>query len=694
MRKIESPILIVVITLGLFFIYAKANQAFGQTNNSNSLDGAGSAKAQASASLPPVSLGDSNSGSTLTGAPEPSLGLDGINWDGKSFKITDIRIIDSKFSAYLNEPEISYEEEKEYAKLVNELLERLDIFRIRSEGKKLLQEVLPILKAASRHPRDGGLCRQIYNSVGVDVQSKDSALLKAERVKELKKEIETMKWNMSLTAKPGAFEPRPNANNTASSFEYEEAQREKKTRLAYMQNDLEEKYSELLATQNSIVSKTDDARFALQRMVIGNFINKRFDHVMIAASIYRLLYSDGAGEIKLQEKIIEEAANNARKLRSATSFDRTTTTSETMRADTSGVYSNKITTRNNTESGIISMLPSASEALGAVTATKIKVASLIPDTLTEIEMISQEGIDQCNRYISAVRGHMAENELENALERLREAFAVGEHLASIRSFPREYRQQLWKYKKAVQEARASLASKDLGKAKQAMERIGQMTTDNPFSKEESEMGNIKTISAMHLAKAREAATRGDREAMNKELDEAAKIWPQNPALAESSAKMLDQLNQQVQGKEDLKKLLEQKNFKYIMDEKAKFLAVASDDPALLDKLKHVLEQEGKALSWKTRVEELLKRNDPYGAWEEAEKGIVEHPESNDLMKLRSDAAVKCPDFVDKIEKARNATVRQDPAAALAAYLVARQIYPQSALAREGIDTLSKQLLSK
>ena len=365
-----------------------------------------------------------------------------------------------------------------------------------------------------------------------------------------------------------------------------------------------------------------------------------------------------------------------------------------MGVGTSGLYSNKTTTRNNTESGITSMLPSASEALGAVTATKIKVASLIPDTMTEVEMISQEAIDQCNRYISAVRGHIAENELENALERLREAFAVGEQLASVRSFPREYRQQLWKYKKAVQEARAGLASKDFGKAKLAMDRLGQMTTDNPFSKEESEMGNLNTISAMHLAKAREAATRGDRETMNKELEEAVKIWPQNPALAEASAKMLDQLNQQVQGKEDLKKLLEQKNFKYIMDEKAKFLAVASDEPALLEKLKKVLEQEGKALSWKTRVEELLKRNDPYGAWEEAEKGIVEHPESSDLMKLRSDAAVKCPEFVDKIEKARVATVRQDPAAALAAYLLARQIYPQSTLAREGIDSLSKQLLSK
>jgi len=694
MRKVESNILAVVITSGLFFIHMQANQTFGQTNNSDSSDGTGSAKAQASASLPSVPLGNSNSGGTPSGSPEPTLGLDGINWDGKSFKMTDIKLIDSKFSAYLNEPEISFEEEKEYAKLVNELLERLDIFRIRNEGKKLLEEVLPILKAASRHPRDGGLCKQIYNAVGVDTQTKDTAFTKAERIKALKKEIETMKWNMSVTAKPSAMDAKPSYNNTGSSFDYEEAQREKRTRLAFMQNDLEDKYSELLATQNSIVSKSDDARLALQRLIIGNFINRRFDHVMISTSFYRLLYSDGAGEVKLQERIIEEAANNAKKLRSATGFDRTATTSETMGVGTSGLYSNKTTTRNNTESGITSMLPSASEALGAVTAAKIKVASLIPETMTEVEMISQEAIDQCNRYVSAVRGHIAENELENALERLREAFAVGEQLASVRSFPREYRQQLWKYKKAVQEARAGLASKDFGKAKLAMDRLGQMTTDNPFSKEESEMGNIKTTSAMHLAKAKEAATRGDRETMNKELEEAAKIWPQNPALAEASAKMLDQLNQQVQGKEDLKKLLEQKNFKYIMDEKAKFLAVASDEPALLEKLKKVLEQEGKALSWKTRVEELLKRNDPYGAWEEAEKGIVEHPESSDLMKLRSDAAVKCPEFVDKIEKARVATVRQDPAAALAAYLVARQIYPQSTLAREGIDSLSKQLLSK
>jgi len=680
-----------LLLVGLILIQVDQSELFGQSNGAPPAAGG---QAQATATLPAMPNGGGNSAGVPAGTPEPKSGVDGVNWDGKSFKITDVKIIDSKFSAYLNEPEISYEEEIEYAKLVNGLLERLDIFRIRSEGKRLLQEVLPILKAASRHPRDGGCCRQIYNAVGVDAQSKDTALSKVDSIKVMKKEIETMKWNMSVAAKPSAMDIKPNFNSTSSSFEYEEAQREKRTRLALMQNDLENKYSELLATQNSIVSKTDDARFALQRMIVANFINRRFDHVMIATSFYRLLYSDGSGEVKLQERIIEEAAGNAKKLRSAISFDRNTTMSETMGVGTSGLYSNRTTTRNNSESGITSMLPSASEALGAVTAAKIKVAALIPDTMTEVEMISQEAIDQCNRYVSAVKGHMAQNELENAFERLQEAFAVGEQLASIRSFPREYKQQLWKYKKAVQEARAGLASKDLGKAKLAMDRLGQMTTDNPFSKEESEMGNTKTISAMHLAKAREAATRGDRETMNKELEEAAKIWPQNPSLAEASTKMLDQLNQQVQGKEDLKKLLQQKNYKYIVDEKARFLAASSDEPALLEQLKNVLETQGKALAWKARIEELLKRGDPYGAWEEAEKGTGEHPENTDLMKLRSDAAVKCPEYVDKIERARSAESKDDPAAALASYLAARQIYPQSALARDRIASLSKKFLAK
>ena len=684
MSNLKPKNALVATALGLLFCHWQVIQIFGQTKSPSSSDGTGSAKAQASASLPSVPLGNSNSGGTPSGSPEPSTGLDGVSWDGKSFKVTDIKIIDSKFSAYLNEPEISYEEEKEYAEVIEKTIELLDVFSIREKNRNyLIKEVLPLLRKASRHKRDGGLCRSIYSAIGTDLQAKDASFIKKKRMKELEKKVDSIKWNMRMATQSSTLAPE-------GSREMAEDQSQRNIKFAFLNDELQNTYAEMQAITKEDLEKIGDSRIALQRIVVGFFLSRRFDHVMIGAPIYRLMYSDGAGEVKLQQRLIQEAAENAKQLRAATSV----ATSESSKTVRSPNYRADEKSSTRAETGITSMLPGTTAVMDSVTSAKVQIAAVIPDTMTEIEMISQEAIDQCNRYLSAVNGHLAQSELDNAYQRLQEAFSAGENLACVRSFPRDSKQALWKYKKAVKEARAGLASKDLGKAKSAMDQLGQMTTDNPFSKEESEMGNIKTISAMHLAKAKEAAIRGDRETMNKELEEAAKIWPQNPALAESSAKMLDQLNQQVQGKEDLKKLLEQKNFKYIMDEKAKFLAVAADDPALLEKLKNVLEQQGKALSWKARVEELLKRNDPYGAWEEAEKGIIDHPESNDLMKLRSDAAVKCPEFVDKIEKARIATVRQDPAAALAAYLVARQIYPQSTLAREGIDSLSKQLLAK
>jgi hypothetical protein len=455
--------------------------------------------------------------------------------------------------------------------------------------------------------------------------------------------------------------------------------------MAFMQNDLENKYSELLATQNSLVSKTDDARFAMQRVIIANFLARRFDHVMIATSLYRLLYPDGASEVKLQEKVILEAAENAKRLRSATSFDRTETTTDSVGIGSSGIYSNKTTSRANKEDGITSMLPSATEALGSITAAKIKFASLIPETMTELEIASQEAIDQCDRAISVVRAHLANNELDNALERLREAFAYGEQLASVRSFPRENKQTLWKYKNAVKEAKSRLASKDFGKAKESIDKINQMTSDNPLSKEGSEIGNVETISSMHLAKAKEAASRGDRDSMNKELEEAAKVWPQNPGLASATSKMIDQLDQQSQNKTELRKLMDQKNYKYIFEEKARFLASAADDKKLLSDLNEALKNYSSALSHVGKAEELMKRNDAFGAWETADEGVTKYPENTELLKVRGEAAMKVPEFVKEIEKGRSAEQKQDPITAICAFLAARRLYPNSCIAKEGLE---------
>jgi hypothetical protein len=652
----------------------------GQASNPSSL-GSSSGGFQAQGNLPSLLSSGSNSQSP-SGIPEPSTGLDGFVWDGKKFTLGDVRILNAKFVGYLNEPEEGINEEKSYQEDLAKILDSLDVFRVRADSKaKILQEILPPLKKAMRNPRDGGQCRAIYNAIGTDFHGRDDIAGTNMRIRELSKEIEKIRWNMKVTANPSTMSIQSNPFHLDGV----------RVDLQSLQADLEAKTAELKSLSEHTQTKVSESRISLQRVIVNLFLSRHFDHVMIATSIYRFLYTDGAGGIEIEDSVISAASESAKKMRAATSYDRSVKTDNTIGySSDKGAYSNNVVQRNEIENGIVSILPGMSEVLDKQTSLKLAVLSNIPKEMTELESVTQEVVDQTNRMMKSVQSLMSQGLFEEAMQRLQEALLAGEHLSSLRTFSCEKRQNLWSYLQKKRDVLASISSKDYAVAAKKIEEMKGGSKDSPFVKELAEIKNLQGSSDMYIAKSKESASRGDSEGMNKALEEAAKIWPQNPALSQTT----EQLSKLNQGKDELKKLLEQKNFKYIMDEKAKFLAVASDDPALLDKLKHVLEQEGKALSWKTRVEELLKRNDPYGAWEEAEKGIVEHPESNDLMKLRSDAAVKCPDFVDKIEKARNATVRQDPAAALAAYLVARQIYPQSALAREGIDTLSKQLLSK
>lgn len=611
-------------------------------------------------------------------------GLDGVTWDGKNFKITDLRVLDSKYSAYLNEPEISVAEEKEYAALIEQINELLDVYKIRGKNRDyLVREVMPLLKKAAHYSRDGGICRSIYTAVGSDLQAKDASLSKKDRMKELEKKVDSLKWNMQITAQSGTLAPQ--GSKTANDDEVG-----RNVKYAFLNDELQNTYAEMQAIAKQDLEKIGDARLALQRVVILAFLGRRFDHVMIGSAIYRLMYSDGAGEVKLQQRLIQEAAENAKQLRAAANI----ATSESSKSTRGANYRSEEKSSSRAESGIASMLPGTTAIMDSVTGAKLQIAAAIPETMTEIEMISQEAIDQCNRYLSAVKGHLAQNEIDNAYQRLQEAFAAGENLACVRSFPREYKQTLWKYKNALKEAKSGLASKDLGKAKESIDKINQMTSDNPLSQQASDIGNIETISSMHLAKAKEAASRGDRESMNKELEEAAKVWPQNPALASATTKIIDQLDQQSQNKTELRKLIEQKNYKYIFEEKARFLASAADDKSLLTSLNDALEKYGSSLAFASKAEEYQKRNDPFGAWETADEGLQSHPDNPELLKIKTETAMKVPEFAKEIERGRLADQKGSSVEALCAYLAARRYYPNSILAKEGIENHATKVMGQ
>jgi hypothetical protein len=636
---------------------------------------------QAQGSLPSLPFSGSNS-QLPSGIPEPSAGLDGFVWDGKKFTLGDTRMFNAKFVGYLNEPEEELNEEKSYQEMLQKILDSLDVFRVRSESKsKILKEILPLLQKAMRNPRDSGQCRTIYNSIGSDYHGRDDIAFTQTRLKQLAKDVDSIRWNMQIAANPSDMDLQANPFTLS----------QRKVQINNFQTELEQKLAEMKSLSEHTQTKVSESRIALQRVIVSLFLGRHFDHVMLATSIYRFLYSDGTGGIEIEDSVISAASEGAKKMRAATSYDRSVKSDNTVGySPTNGAYSNNIVDQKNIENGIVSILPNMSEVLDKQASLKLAVLGNIPKEMSELESVTQELIDQTNRMMKSVKSLMAQGLYEDAMQRLQEAFLPGEHLSSLRTFPWQKRQDLWRYLQEKQKVLASVSSKDYAGAAKKIEEMKGASKDSPFVKELSEIKNLQGASDMYIAKAKEAASRGDSEGMNKSLEEAAKIWPQNPALSQTT----EHLNNLTQGKDELKKLLQQKNYDYIMRESARFLAVAADDSALLADLKSVLEKESKAMAFKERISEMLKRGDPAGGWEEAEKSIIEHPGNTELIKLRSDAAIACTNFVQQIEKAKKAEERRDPAAAMSLYLSARSIYPSSTIAKEAVERLSKELLQK
>ena len=90
---------------------------------------------------------------------------------------------------------------------------------------------------------------------------------------------------------------------------------------------------------------------------------------------------------------------------------------------------------------------------------------------------------------------------------------------------------------------------------------------------------------------------------------------------------------------------------------------------------------------------LILNGDVNGAWETIKQASRDWPDDNKLNRLLADLSGRATDFVTAVNKARDAEAKKNIGYSLTWYLNAQHIYPPSMIANEGIDRLSKQLLS-
>ena len=664
--------------------------------------GVGDSRAATGGARPP----QVNEGFIGRDIPAFDPGSDVMSYDGKLWNINNNRLFRARFEKYLNAPAATDQADVAYRETIDRIL---DLLAPGNATKQNINSAFLLLKKASEYKDDANLCRTMSDAI----YAAQTSLATIEKLKRentsLEKQRSSAEWNKEMAAKNSTLGMSTSSKDSDVAKENQKIERD--ARLATASRELSDVGQTIENNKLRIAAIELTTKGHLQALIMQYFATRRFEHVIIANRFYRAIYTDGDNSIAIYKKMVDSLPIN----KDAGQAKITGELNPQISA-TEGMMDHEATVGagaggNGTNVNIYNGAPKARsgssfsakgaklgienfgiESLTGGAAGAAQTISKLVSSLSQIDSLANEAIRDINEGIDAYKFLLEQGELQSATERLAETFALGEYMPSVRLLPREAKRRALEYSQKTNELLAALEVNDLTRAEKLLKEIESMAKDFDTSKPLAKIETAKTISSMHLAKARNAAVSGDKSAMEAELRSAAEIWPRNPALAEVGNTIFTQSDVQQQAMNDFDRLLSQKNHRQIYNDKLRFIAAAAMYPEKQQQLKDVLQGMTAVEGAILKAKEIAGRGDPAGAWESVEAAQKEFPDDTELNQLRASLTTQAADFVQTLAKAETLEKQNQPGPSLAWYLQARKKYPASTFARAGIDRLSAQVL--
>jgi hypothetical protein len=601
----------------------------GSRIGAQSPDAVSSAASPAPAAAPPAA----QKGFLGGDVPAFEPGSEVMTWDGKIWNIQDQRVFRARFEKYLNAEEETGADAKKYRDQFKEMLDLLSPAKMSKENFRKAWAILP---AASSYEPDAELCNSLDDAIFGVLLAQQEVTKIDDQNRSLARRKGTLEWNSRFAADSSLLGPAP--KNPAAAEQWNREQNLKRDmKMQPLLTELGEVNASIAGNRVKKEALRLQAKIEFQVLIAQLFLQRRFEHVLLANRFYRALFGDGDNQLRVAD---DYAANQSAK--------------------------NK-------------------ESFGDL--------AKLPKTLGQLDALANEAIRDVREGVESFSFLLEKSELKSAAERLSEAFAVGEYLPEIRLLPRDRKRQVLEFTRKSNQLLSALEVKDYERAGTLVKELETMSRDFDSAKPMAAIETARTVSALHLAKARAAATSGDRATLETELRTATEIWPRNPALAEVSGAIFTQTDVQQQALNDFERLLAQRNYRQIFEDKVRFIAATALHPAKQEKLKQVLDQVQLAEAALMRAAELAKRGDAAGAWESVERGFSGYPDDPKLNQARAEFTTQAAEFVRSIRTAQEMERKQQLGSSLAWYLRAQQDYPNSEVAQDGITRLASQILA-
>jgi len=372
------------------------------------------------------------------------------------------------------------------------------------------------------------------------------------------------------------------------------------------------------------------AKLQFQSQIMSLFLQRRFQHALIASSFYRYIFKGSHQNLEVGKKELS------------------------------------------------TFLPSTDLAM----------------TVETIEFLSREAINDVNNGMISVRANYDDGRKIGGLERLQETFFLGEYLPAVTQFEPERKEALLTLYRKIDEAKKLADLRDFDAVLALTNEIGSLTKDFRTNEVSAAVRSTQRMSTLALNAAQQATASGDYNRAQEFIEKAAQLWPLNPAIKNYTENLASQADLGTQAAALFDEALKRDDFRRIYDRRAELAAAFLSDTTRGTQLKSVIDRMARVEIYLAQTEELLAQNNAFSAWEALAAAATFAPNDVVLNQRMAQLAPRVAEFVGRLDQAKRYETDQRYAASLTQYLAAQDIHPASQLARTGLTRVSEAIMSQ
>jgi hypothetical protein len=567
-------------------------------------------------------------------------GSEVLTFNGKNWNVTNNRVFQARFEKYLNSPEANGNDDQNYRAIIDRVLELL------KPGNASVQNVdaaFKLLPYASRFEIDARLCDSLGDAVYSVWQAQRNQTRLVNANVALEEAAKKLEWNMAVVSEGRKLQSAPTGqqsgrNNTgrqgnnagggnAGAGAVAPVNGTDVQNTAYARQ-LAERLAAIKANQVKRELSELQAKVEFQALMVQFFLQRRFQHVLMATRFYRALFTDGDTKLNLGKDATDLFAKSTG----------------------------------------------------------------MPPTVSVIDSTANEMIRDINEGVKAFSFLLEKGELQSATQRLQEVFITGEYMPSVRLVKRDEKRQCLDFSQKAFQLISSIDVRDYTRAEELVTHLKRIAKDFDDSKPTQAINVARITQRGLIAKAKDALLNNDRPTFEKALTDAAAVWPNSAEFKEASETMFGQGDKVQRTMLEFDQLVSQKNYRQIFNDAFRYGAAVELSPerkTTMAKIKDDMTIIERALGESSAR---ARQNDNAGAWEVLERTWKTYPDDPVLNQQRADTTTRASDFVKTIRDAEELEKKQQFGSSLAHFLKAQKIYPASDFARDGISRLVDQVL--